>query len=116
MKQSQIRARADPSSNTKWHHLDSFTSSYIKNTINGRESFWYELHRIIPHLWIPTHISHKEINGNTKWAGGCLRRPSKTTDFRYGIFCKSSSLMMDSGCSPGGGGGGGGPTTVMISS
>uniref|UniRef100_A0A0E0EZV5 Uncharacterized protein n=1 Tax=Oryza meridionalis TaxID=40149 RepID=A0A0E0EZV5_9ORYZ len=41
----------------------------------------------------PTSVSSAILCGSTKWAGGCLRRPSRMTAFRYGMSCVSSSVI-----------------------
>ncbi|KVH97470.1 hypothetical protein Ccrd_000444 [Cynara cardunculus var. scolymus] len=67
-------------------------------------------------LYPSTSTSFVTLCGSRRWPDGCLLSPSKTTAFRYGIFCRSSSFITDSSSTPGDGGGGGGPTTEMISS
>ncbi|BAT11648.1 Os10g0514550 [Oryza sativa Japonica Group] len=41
----------------------------------------------------PTSMSSAALCGSAKWPGGCFRRPSRMTAFRYGIFWVSSSVI-----------------------
>ncbi|KAK1272667.1 hypothetical protein QJS04_geneDACA013156 [Acorus gramineus] len=70
MKQCQSQPRADPPPHPKRHHLYLLTPCYIHHPhhfTTTKKPLWLELHRLLPHLLVPTHLRHHEIHRRVLW-------------------------------------------------